>query len=497
MKRVITGGVSHETSTFTPVPTTLEAFKERFLVRGDEMLKTFENTNTTIGGFIDGAKKHGFQLIPTILAEANTGAPTSRETFDGIVDELLDGIKHAGIIDGVLLELHGSMCVGDLDDPNDGLPDAEGYLLEKIRKLVGPDVPILAELDIHSNVTELMIENADVLLGRRSYPEVDMNERARDCADILARIWTEGIKPTMALRQIPMVWGMNQVTAHSPMKEAIAELRRIESQPGVICGSIATCYFLADVPDMGASVYVVTDNDRAAAQRYADELGEWCYARKADWHFYMPTTKEALALAEAAGKFPVVFADMRDNTGGGSPGDSTGTLRAFVDAGVKPACVLNITDPESVQQCHAAGAGATVSLMVGGKSTPLQGEPVSMTAKVVAVSDGRFHYAGPMFAGLENCLGPSAHIEQDGIHVLLTTLREQPFDTAFALSLKLDPKQMKYIGVKSAAHFRAGFEAWAGAIYVVSEPSVHDLGNLPYKRLKRKLYPLDNEPANF
>ena len=490
MKRVVTGGTSHETSTFTPVETTLESYKERFLLRGQEILDVFRNTNSPIGGFIDGAEKHGFELIPTLFAEPHTSAPTPRPLFDRLVDELLAGIAAAGPIDGVLLDLHGSMCAGDLDSP-DGVPDAEGYILAAIRKLVGPDVPILAELDIHSNVTPLMVEMADVLIGRESYPEVDMRARAQECADVLARIWNEGLRPTMALHQIPMVWGMNQVTAHPPMSEAIARLHQIDEQPGVVCGSIATCYFLADVPEMGSSVYVVTDNDQAAAQRYADELGAWCFQRRADWHFYMPPTQEAIALARAEGRFPVVFADMRDNTGGGSPGDSTGMLQAFIEAGLRDACILNITDPEAVRLCEEAGVGATLTLDVGGKSSPLQGEPVRMTAQVMALSNGRFRYDGPMFGGLEGNLGPSAHIVQEGIHVLLTTLREQPFDTAFDRALKLDPRQMRYIGVKSAAHFRAGFEAWAGAVYVVSEPSVHNLGSLPFKRLRRKLYPFD------
>lgn len=488
MKRVVVGGISHETSTFTPVATALESYRERFLLRGDDILDTLRGTNTPIGGFIDGAQKHGFELVPTLFAEAHTSAPTPRPLFDSLVGELLERIKAAGPVDGVLLELHGSMCAGDLDGA-DAVSDAEGFILTEIRRVVGPKVPIIAELDIHSNVTPQMVEMADVLIGRRSYPEIDMAERARECADVLARIWNEGLRPTMALHQIPMVWGMNQVTAHSPMREAIAELQRLEAQPGVVRGSIATCYFLADVPDMGASVYVVTDNDRAAAQRYADELGHWCYERRADWHFPMPPTREALTHAEAVGRFPVIFADMRDNTGGGSPGDSTGMLRTFIEAGLCDACVLNITDPDAVRECHAAGVGATLSLQVGGKSSPLQGKPVGMTASVVALSDGRFRYDGPMFAGLENCLGPSAHIEQDGIHVLLTTLREQPFDTAFARTLNLDPRRMRYIGVKSAAHFRAGFESWAGAIHVVSEPSVHNLGHLPFKRLNRRLYP--------
>ena len=489
MKRVAVGGISHETSTFTPVKTTLQSFRERDLLRGSEIVDKFTRTNSTIGGYIDGAMKHGFELVPTLMADAHTSAPTPRDVFDGLVEELLQRIGDAGALDGVLLDLHGSMCVGDLDAP-DGLPDAEGYLLDRIHQVVAPDVPILAELDIHSNMTPWMIESADVLLGRRSYPEIDMAERAFQLADILARIWYEGLRPAMALHQIPMVWGMNQVTAHPPMSEAIARLQEIESRPGVVCGSIATCYFLADVPDMGASVYVVADQDRDLAQRCADELGEWCYERRADWHFPMPTTQAALELADQAGQYPVIFADMRDNTGGGSPGDSTGALRTFLDAGLQDACVLNITDPDAVQQCRDAGVGATITLDVGGKSSPLQGEPVRMTAKVVALSDGRAPYDGPMYAGLSCDLGPSAHIEQDGVHVLLTTLREQPFDTALARSLALDPQRMKYVCVKSAAHFRSGFEPWAGAIYVVSEPSVHNLGGLPFKRLNRSIYPL-------
>jgi microcystin degradation protein MlrC len=133
-----------------------------------------------------------------------------------------------------------------------------------------------------------------------------------------------------------------------------------------------------------------------------------------------------------------------------------------------------------------------LTLDVGGKSSPLQGEPVRMTAKVVALSDGRFYYDGPMYAGLEGRMGPSAYIYQDGIHVILVTIREQPFDTAFARSLRLDPRQMRFIGVKSTAHFRAGFESWAGAIHLVSEPGVHNIGGLPFKRLGRKVYPLDD-----
>jgi microcystin degradation protein MlrC len=376
----------------------------------------------------------------------------------------------------------------------EGIDDGEGHILGAVRELVGPQVPIVAQLDIHANVSRRMVELADVLIGRETYPEVDMAVRGRECADVLVRIHRDGLRPTMALHQIPMIWGMNQVTAHPPMCDAIAQLHRIEARPGVVCGSIATGYPLADVPDMGSSVYIVTDGDPDLAQVCADELGEWIFARRAEWQVSMPTTWEALAQAQAAGRFPAIFADRQDNTGGGAPGDSTGMLQTFIDAGLEEACVLYMVDPEAVEQCAKAGTSARLTLDVGGKSSPLQGAPCRMTAEVVALSDGRFRYDGPMYAGLEGNMGPSAHIVQDKIHVLLVSRREQPFDTAFAQTLGLDPRRMKYIGVKSSAHFRAGFESWAGAIYLVCEPSVHNPagGELAFRHLGRKLYPFDD-----
>ncbi len=436
--RVAIGGISHESSTFTPVQTTRQSYEERFLLEGEGILRAFRRTNTPIGGFIAGADAHGFELIPTLFASPQPSAPTPRPLYDEILGRMLQGIADALPLDGVLLELHGSMAVGDLDAP-DGLADAEGHILAAVRETVGPDVPVLAQLDIHSNVSQQMVSMADVLIGRETYPEVDMAPRGRECADVLARIARDGLRPVMALHQIPMAWGLNQVTAHPPMRDAIAELHRIESQPGVVCGSIATCFFLADVPDMGASVYIITDNDLPLAQACADRLGEWIYARREQWQLEMPPARAALEKAHAAGQFPVILADMYDNPGGGSPGDSTGVLRAFVEMNLQDACILYIVDPEAVAQCRQAGVGSRLELAVGAKSSPLQGTPVSMNAQVVALSDGAFRYDGPMYAGLSGNMGPSAHIVQDGIHVLLVSLREQPFDTAFARSLGLDP----------------------------------------------------------
>ena len=179
--RVAIGGISHESSTFTNVATTLDSFRERSYLHGAAIVERFTGVNTPIGGFIEGADAHGFEAVPTMLAEAHPSAPTPRPIFDRLVGELLDGIEAAGAIDGVLLELHGAMVA-------EGIDDAEGHILAAVRRLVGPDMPIVGQLDIHSNVSHTMIETADVLIGRETYPEVDMAPRGRECADVLVRM---------------------------------------------------------------------------------------------------------------------------------------------------------------------------------------------------------------------------------------------------------------------------------------------------------------------
>ena len=487
--RIATGAICHETNTFTPVATTWESWRDRRFgyITGDAIFDKFRGTNSAIGGFMAGAETHGFELIPTIFANAHPSGPTPRDVFDRILGDLLERLSAAGPLDGVILSLHGAMVA-------EGVDDGEGHILEAVRSLVGSSVPIISELDIHTNMSKRMVAMADALVVHQTFPEIDQEECGLKCAEIMNRTLREGLRPTMALHQLPLVWGINQITKHSPMREAIAELHSIEARPEVVTGSICTCFPLADIPDMGASVIITTDNDEELAQRYADELAAYLWERREEWQSERKPTRDFLEEAEAAGKFPVIFADRNDNTGGGAPGDATGMLRTFIEAKLEDACLLYIVDEEAVAECEKAGVGATVTLKVGGKSTPLQGDPVEMTAEVVALADGRFRYEGPRNLGLEGNMGPSAHIRQDGVHVLLVSRREQPYDTALAQTLGLDPRKMRYIGLKSAGHFRACYEPFAGNIYSVSEPNVHDheliMGH--YKNLGRKLFPFDD-----
>jgi microcystin degradation protein MlrC len=487
-ERIAIGCIAHETSAFSPVPTTLASADERFgYVRGEDLFTDFRGTNTPVGGFIEGGDHHGFELVPTIYWEAHPGGPLPADDFAQVVADLVDRITGAGSIQGVLLELHGSMVA-------EGEDDADGAILRAVRRTVGT-LPIIVQLDIHSNVSAEMIEHADGIIVRETYPEVDQAERGRECADLMARVLRDGVRPAMALAPLPMIWGKNQITAHPPMRQAIERLHEIEERPGILYASISTCFPLADAPHVGSSVTVITDGNQDLAQRSADELAAWIFARRADWQMAIPTTAEVIDELGSTGPYPIVIADSNDNCGGGSPGDSTGMLRTFIERSLEDACVLYIVDPEAALACHRAGAGASLRMAVGGKSVPAQGAPIEAEWQVVAVSDGAYTYDGPMFAGLSTTLGPSAHVRTGdrtgGVHVIIVTYRDQPFDSALARSLGLHPRRMRYIGVKSTGHFRAHFEPFAGVIRTVNEPSVHDPTHIRYRNLGRPVYPLD------
>lgn len=488
--RIVTGGISHETSTFAPTPTRLRDFEAGFgLFRGGAIVERFRGANNCTGGFISGAERHGFELVPLLWTFAYPGGLIPRADYDALKSELLERLARAaadGPIDGVLLDLHGAMVV-------EGIDDGDGDVVAAVRNAVGPGCPIVATFDLHANHTQLRLDASTAVVGFDTYPHVDMAERGDEAADLIVRTIREEIRPVMALRQLPMFWDAScQVTAHPPMSEAFDFVHEVERRPGILSVTLSTGFPWADVPQLGASVIVVADADAGLARAAAEEIGDWVWQRRQRWHREPLSVAEALELGERQGRHPLILADMADNTGGGAPGDSTEVLRTFVERDLRDALLLYLADPEAAKQAHAAGVGARLPMDLGGKSHALQGPPVRLEVEVVALSDGRFRYDGPMYAGLTGDLGPSAWLRHRGVNVVVVSGRVQPLDQAFARSLGIDCPAMRYLAVKSAVHFRSGFERIAGSIHNVDAQAIHShrFARLPYQR-RRPLYPVD------
>lgn len=492
--RIAIGGVSHETSTFAKTPTTLGDFEnDKGLFRGEQVIERFRGTNICTGGFIEGGEQHGFEVVPLLWTFAYPSGLIVRADYEKLREEFLDRLQQAeakgGPVDGVLLDLHGAMVI-------DGIDDGDGDFIESVRRFVGPARPIVVTQDLHSNHTQRRVTAADAIIGFDTYPHTDMAERGREGADLIVRAIRKEIRPVMAIRQIPILWSVAcQVTAHPPMDEAMRQVHELERRQGILSITLATGFPWADIPEMGSSVIVVADGDEALADATAGELSDWIWERRQNWHRKPPTVRAALHEGEQTAKYPIILADQADNTGGGAPGDSTEVLRTFVELGLRDALVLYIVDPEVADAAHEAGQGARISAAVGGKSDPVQGPPVEMNCEVVALADGAFEYEGPMFAGLTGHMGRSAWLRQEGVSVVVVHAREQPLDSAFARTLGIDCAAMRYICVKSAAHFRSGFEKIAGSIHNINAPAIHthDFSQVSYKRCTTKFYPLQRD----
>jgi len=486
--RIAIGGISHETSTFATTPTTVRDFETGLgLFRGQVIVEHFRGTNNCTGGFITGAERLGFEIVPLLWTFAYPGGLIPRADYDVLKSELLERLARAGSVDGVLLDLHGAMVV-------EGIDDADDDVIEAVRRQVGAGCPIVATFDLHGNHTQRRLDAATAVVGFDTYPHVDMAERGEEAADLIVRSIRREVRPTMALRTLPLFWSAAcQVTAHPPIDEAFRLVHAVERRPGMLSVTLSTGFPWADVPNMGPSVIAVADGDAGLARAAADEVGDWIWQRRERWHRRPLTVAEALEQGERAGRYPIMLADMADNTGGGAPGDSTEVLRTFVQRDLAGALVLYLVDPEAARQAHAAGVGRKLTVSLGGKSHPVQGLPLPLEVEVLALSDGRFTYDGPMYAGLTGDLGLSAWVRHRGVNVVIASARMQPLDQAFARALGINCTAMRYIAVKSAVHFRSGFERISGSIHNIDAAAIHthDFSRLPYRRRRRPMFPLE------
>ena len=495
--RIVTGTISHETNTFSNIPTNLDEFGKQTISSGEEIPKRFGGTGSIEAAFLDASRRHGFELIWTVWASAIPGGLIPRETFDWIEGRLLEGIKNAGKIDGVLLHLHGSAVV-------DGIPDAEGRILEDVRKLVGPDIPIANTLDLHSLNTEQMMANSNLMIGYDTYPHVDPYDRATEVADNLVKIIRGELKPAGALEKPPL-WTplQSQVTSRTdtPMRRLIDRAWEIEKDPKVISASCFGGFPFADVHHLGLSTMVYTDNDPELARQYAEELARQAWDEHDRWLVYPTPVDEAVKQAIEAPEGPVILADIADSGAGGTSGDATEVLREMLEQGARSGTVCSISDQEAIDRSVEAGVGAVLTMKIGGKRDRFHGDPVEVTAKVKLIHDGEFIRKGPMLTGALQTVGRTVVLEIGGIggiEVMLTEHRAHPNDLEYFRAFGIEPTERKMLVLKSAAHYRAAFDSIAKLTIEVDAPGLTspDFRRFDFKEVRRPMYPLDDMPLS-
>ena len=493
--RIASGGVQHETNTFSTTPTTLADFIHYSqlgpqLEGGNAIIERYAGTGSIHGGYIDGAQAAGIELLPLLTANACPSGVVTQHAFDKMLAWFLERLEKVLPVDGVLLDLHGAMVT-------ECYQDAEGEFIDAVRKLVGQDLPIVVTLDLHANITQRMADLADVIIGFDTYPHIDMNERGREAIELLARIVSGQVSPRQVFRKLPLItMPPMQCTLREPMQSLMQQVHQLEAAPDILTATVAMGFPFADIHQAGVSVLVTANGDQELANTKADELAGMVWNLREDLQPQLTTIKNAM---EYVTQHPddglTIFADGSDNPGGGAPCDGTIALQAMIDANFKGGLVGILFDPETAAQAHAAGVDRTIQVRLGGKTDDRHGSPVQGKALVKTLSDGVFNYRGPMFQGVEDSLGPTATLVVRGVEIVVSSERRQCLDREMLRIAGIEISNQRLLVLKSAVHFRADFRAVAAHIFDADTPGIHrpDFNAYEYKQLRRPIYPLDQD----
>ena len=490
-KRVLLAGFKHETHTFSVLPADIPAYRARALYENDEVAAQLSGTRTEMAALLDACERFGWTPVHPIYADATPSGPVSREAYEYVAGRITTALVDQGPFDAVLLVLHGAMVAEHTDD-------GEGELLARIRNAVGPRTPVAATLDLHANVTERMAEQANILISYRTYPHVDHYEIATRTAELVARALAGEIRPQCSVARGNMLTGVDdgRTNVSGPMSEMLERARQLEADPQTLSVSINAGFAYADMPQTGPNVVVVSDGGQVRHTEMARALvGEiWESRHRVSVEPVGVPAAIERALRHRANR-PLVMADAADNPGGGGYGDATALLRGMIEAQIEDAVFATLYDPETARVCVEAGTGAELSLNLGGKVDPSLSNPIqNITARVIQLTDGRFALEGPMAAGTQIDLGPTAVIRIGGIDVVVASRRFQTYDRMFFVHAGITPEERSVVVVKSQQHFRAAFGPMAAEVLVVDSGdglTTDDLHQLKFNHLRRPIFPLD------
>jgi microcystin degradation protein MlrC len=488
--RIAVGSIFTESNHFVAALTRLEDFERAELRRGEEMLCA---EGGVVGGALAALREGGAEIVPLLSASACPGGPIEAGCFRMLREELLGRLEGALPVDGVLLLLHGAATVEDLDDP-------EGDLLQAVRRVVAPELPVVATLDCHAHVTEQMTAHADALVAWETYPHRDTFTTGERGARLLLDAVAGRTGPTMVAAKVPVLVGalLGNTEGEGPFADVMRLAKEMERRPGVLSASAIMVHPNLDVPHTGSGGIAVTDNDPALAATLAAELAEAYWARRHDLEppLFKPT--EAVARGLKIEGSPVVLVETADCCGGGAAGDSVHTLRALLDANPEGIALVPLVDPHAAAECLRAGVGAEVILTLGHRIDPRWGEPITVRGKVEHVLEGRFLYSGGIWEGQSADMGLSAVLAIGSVRVLITTHATYDWADEQFRAAGLDPTAAKFIVAKNPMNYRHAYGGIMRAALFLDTPgpTPPTLRNIPFRRITRPWFPRDGEIPN-
>jgi microcystin degradation protein MlrC len=479
--RIFSATIATESNTFSPLPTSIEAYKEGVFLRPGEHPDDAPRMCTApLWVARRRAKGENFTLMEGSCFACSPSGATNRADYEMMRDEILGQVKAALPLDGVLLGLHGAMVAHGYDD-------VEGDVVERVRAIVGPGCVIGVELDPHCHLTVKRVRLSDVIILYKEFPHTDVVERAEELLTIVLQTIRKQVKPVMSMYDCRQI--SSYPTTLPLMRGFVDRIKAMEGRDGILSISVGHCFPYADVPEVTGRILVVADGDKKKADALATKLGEEFVSMRGKTMPEYFTADDAITAGIAANARPVVMADPADNAGGGAPSDNTTILRRLIERNVDSAAVAPIWDPIAVRLCFDAGLGAEFALRIGGKIGPASGAPVDATVTVTGLKRDCWQSFGPTQVPLGDC----ACVKAGGVEVVLISNRTQALGLELFRNVGVEPTERRLVVVKSTNHFMAAFGPIAKkVIYVDADgPIPRDHRRIPYTKVERPVWPLD------
>jgi microcystin degradation protein MlrC len=481
--KILIAECRQEVSSFNPVNTGLNDF---IIGRGDAFLDSHRGRRTEVGGALDVFEAAGVEVVGTYSAQLITsGGILSAEAWHAMESELLALVRaNMGGIDGIYCALHGAMATTDELDP-------EGYLLQEIRAIAGPEMPIVASLDLHGILTNRMLENANAFAVYHTYPHEDFDSTGRRAARLLLKLLQDNVRPVTAVVRIPaLVRGDQMITASGKIQRTVGRCVQLEESGETLSAAMIWSNPFTDVPELCSLAIVTTDGDADFASHEALALARTFWDDRAAMQAELHSIDDALDMA-AGVPGTTVLVDAADATSSGASGDSNAILAAVLGRGFPGRGLFPIVDAPAVQAAFEAGIGATVAVSLGGTLDPDRFPPLSVTGRVKMLSDGQFRYESHGFGPAT--AGPTAVLEV-GPHVVVVTSRQvSHFDRSLFLAHGQNPKDFDIVVQKSPHCPHYCFRDWAAQLIGVDAPGSTS-ANLPYLGhtiCRRPMYPME------
>lgn len=484
-KRVLICEFHQETNTFNPITDTLKNFKEARYAEGQELYDLCKKLPCAFHGAMDAIEEAGGKVIPTISLFGSSGGRVEDQVYELLCDRVRHYVETIGEFDGICASLHGATCTVSRDD-------ACGDFLEFLRKLAG-DRPIVASCDLHANVTEKMLKNADVICGYQSYPHIDHYETGYRAASLCMRI-LRGEPTIMATTTIPMmVPPAGYTSREGAFKEVIDSGKAMISQGTLLDFTTFQVQPWLDIEKIGSTVIAIAE-DADTAKKQANILASALFERRAAYWPDLKSIDEIIDRAEqnTSGK-PVILADSADSPNGGAVGDSVAVALRLIERGSTISAGMFVKDPEAVRQAFAVGVGNSAEFTIGAKYTPNLPGPLKATGRVRSLHDGFFRNEGPAGKGLPFHVGMAAVISFGNIDILVCENPKSSGDPQLLRHFGIEPTLYDLIVVKANTSFLAPYSKFAGEICYADTPGA-GASNWEYfqwENLPKGLYPFD------